>query len=220
MKNILLIIFVLLVTACQNSLNLRTAHDYFQGGLQSAKEGKWYNARMSFGRAWANANLGNAKDNVIAVYAYEYGRASGAICDWDESEKGLLKALELDKKINGPTHMSLIELARMYNAQGSLSQSEKYYFLGKKRLDELQADTKDTIGYANILKSYSAVLNKLGRKEEANALTKREQEIRSVFKYRRSSHGVTPYGMYCDQKSLTKISTRTIYSMQLTRRIE
>ena len=51
-------------------------------GVSNAKEGKWFNARMAFGRAWTNANLGNAEDKVTSVYAYEYGRASDAMCDW------------------------------------------------------------------------------------------------------------------------------------------
>jgi tetratricopeptide (TPR) repeat protein len=204
MKNIFTIIVALILSACVNPINLRTAHDYFQGGLQNAKKGKWFNARMSFGRAWTNANLGKAEDRVTAVYAYEYGRASGVICDWKESERGLLKALELDQKTNGPTHMSLVELARMYHAKGSLSESEKYFAKAKRRLDELEADTKDSIGYANILNVYAKVLNELGKASEAEALTKREQEIRNVFKGRKSGHDVTPYGEHCDQKSLKR----------------
>lgn len=210
MKNIIILITSLFVGGClSNPINLKTAQSYYHGGNQNVVEGKWFNARMAYGRAWTNADLGNADDRVTAVYAYEYGRASGAICDWDESEKGLLKALELDKITNGPFHMSLVELARMYHANGNLTESEKYFSLAKVRLDELQADTRDSIGYANILKTYSEVLIKLGKKSEADTLIKREQEIRNVFKGRNSSHEVTPYGEYCNQKSITRISIPT-----------
>ena len=210
MKNIIIVIAALFLAGClTNPINLKTAQNYYHGGNKNAKEDKWFNARMAYGRAWTNADSGNADDRVTAVYAYEYGRASGAICDWDESEKGLLKALELDKKTNGPFHMSLVELARMYNSKGNLKDSEKYFSLAKARLDELQADTRDSIGYANILKTYSDVLLKLDRKSEADALIKREQEIRNVFKGRKSSHDLTPYGEHCNQKSLTSTSTPT-----------
>ena len=199
-----------LLASCANPLNLHTANEYFQGGRNNAAQDKWFNARMAFGRAWTNADLGNAEDRVKAVYAYEYGRASGVICDWVESERGLSKALELDKKTNGLVHMSLVELARMYHAKGAFEESGKYFGLGKNELDKAQADTKDAIGYANILGEYAEVLSKLGSVEEAKALRKREEEIRSVFKGRTSGHEQTPYGQHCDQKSLAGSSMRTL----------
>ncbi len=168
---------------------------------------------MAFGRAWINANLGKADDKVTAVYAYEYGRTSGAICDWVEAERGLQEALELDRKTNGPVHMSLVELARMYHAKGDLAKSERHFKLGKAELDRLQADTRDSIGYANILAEYAEVLSTLGNSEEASQLEKREEEIRSVFKDRTSNHDQTPYGKFCDQKSLTSTSNRPRYRL-------
>jgi tetratricopeptide (TPR) repeat protein len=200
----LMLLFAFLLASCANPINLHTANEYFQGGVSSAAQDKWFNARMSFGRAWTNADLGHAEDRVTAVYAYEYGRASGAICDWPESERGLLKALELDRKTNGPIYMSLGELARMYHSKGSLEDSEKYFSLAKDALDKVQADTRDSIGYANILNEYAEVLTKLGKIEDAKVLSKREEEIRSVFKDRTSNHKQTPYGKFCDQRTLIK----------------
>jgi len=204
---ILLTLLPFILVACVNPINLHTANEYFQGGQSNMAQGKWFNARMSYGRALTNANVGGANDKVKAVYAYEYGRASGAICDWKESERGLLLANELDKKTNGPVHMSLVELARMYSANGSLEKSKQYFSLAKESLDKIQADTKDSIGYANILDEYSKVLTKLGDNDEAKALKTRELEIRSIFKDRKSGHDVTPYGKHCDQKSLTSSSS-------------
>jgi hypothetical protein len=204
-----------LLVSCANPLNLHTANEYFQGGLSNAAQGKWFNARMAFGRAWTNANLGKAQERVTAVYAYEYGRASGVICDWVESERGLLTAVELDKKSNGPVHMSLVEMARMYHARGALEDSERYFGLAKEALDKVQADTRDSIGYANFLKEYAEVLAKRGKLETAKSLEKREEEIRSVFKDRTSSQEQTPYGEHCDQKSLTSRSTGTLCAAAL-----
>jgi len=198
-----LFLLPLLITACANPLNLYTAKEYFRSGASNAAQNKWFNARMAFGRAWTNADLGNADDRVKAVYAYEYGRSSGAICDWTEAERGLKKAFELDTKTRGPIHMSLLELARMYHAKGDLAMSNEYFQKAKPVLDDLQADTRDSIGYADFLKEYSEVLSALGKTSEASALTKREQEIRSVFKDRKSNHDDTPYGKYCNQRSLT-----------------
>lgn len=197
------LLFPLMLGACVNPINLHTANEYYQGGRSNAAQGKWFNARMAFGRAWTNANLGKADDRVTAVYAYEYGRASGAICDWVESEKGLLKALELDQKTSGPVHMSFVELARMYYVKGNLENSNRYFSLAKEALDKIQADTRDSIAYADFLKEYAEVLLKLNQPENAKPMLSREEEIRRVFQGRKSNHDKTPYGEYCDQKSLT-----------------
>lgn len=155
---------------------------------------------MAFGRAWTNASLGKANERVTAVYAYEYGRASGVICDWNEAERGLFAALEFDKKTGGPIHMSYVELARMYQANNLNEKSEKYFSLAKIVLDEIQADTMDAIGYANILEAYAEVLLKLGKSSEAALLMSRSKEIKAVFKNRESHHEITPYGKYCEKK--------------------
>lgn len=198
MKKVLLLV-VFLIASCANPVNLRTAANYFSAGQSLIQQNKWFDGRMAFGRAWANADLGKAQDQVTAVYAYEYGRASGVICDWNEAEKGLLAALEIDNRTGGPIHMSYVELARMYQARNSNENSEKYFSLAKAALDEKQADTRDPIGYANILEAYSEVLLKLKKKSEAAQLASKAKEIKTLFGNRESRHDVTPYGKYCEQ---------------------
>jgi hypothetical protein len=207
MNKLIPLLFIILLSACANPINLHTGREYFQGGQENAKEGRWFNARMAFGRAWTNANLGKEDDKITAVYAYEYGRASGAICDWTEAERGLKHSYELDLKTKGPIYMDLVELARMYHAKGELNKSNQYFNLAKNELDKLQADTRDAIAYANILAEYAVVLSALGKHTQATPLKKREKEIRDVFKGRTSSHKQTPYGKFCDQKSLIQTSS-------------
>ena len=197
----------LIVVSCANPINLNTANKYFQGGRYNISQGKWFNARMAFGRAWTNAELGKADDQVTSVYAYEYGRSSGVICDWDEAERGLKKAYDLDEKTNGPIHMSLVELSRLYHAKGDLMKSQQYFQKAKQALDAHQADTRDSIGYANILKEYAEVLSANGKANEASEITKRELEIRNLFNDQKSGHDQTPYGKHCDQQSLILRST-------------
>lgn len=194
-------VLLFLLNGCANILNLHTAAEYFEGGKILATQEKWSDARLAFGRAWANADLGREDDYVTTVYAYEYGRASGVICDWKEAEVGLQKSLELDRKTSGPVHMPLTELARMYHAKGDLEESVKYFAQAKTELDKVEADTRDAIAYANILKEYAEVLAKLQRNKEAALLIHRENEIKNVFKGRKSSHEQTPYGKHCSKPS-------------------
>lgn len=201
MKRAAAVVFMSLLAGCANPINLATADRYFRTGVAQEQKEKWFDARMAFGRAWTNAQLGKADDQVTAVYAYEYGRASGAICDWAEAERGLTRAYELDKLSSGPMHMSMAELARMYHAKGDLVKSEQFFSMAKAEFDRLQADTRDAIGYADILAEYADVMSAMGKTGDAGALKKREDEIRNVFKGRASHMDRTPYGKFCDQKS-------------------
>ncbi len=197
------------LAGCVNPINLHTGEQYYQGGIENAKQDKWFNARMAYGRAWTNADIGKADDRTTAVYAYEYGRASGAICDWKEAEHGLLKALELDKKTNGPVHMSLYELARMYRAQGMHEKAEEYFVKTDEKMKAVNAEERDPIGYADFLKEYAQNSNSLGKATEASRLTSLETKIRKTHPGKTRNGDRTPYGQFCDQKSLTKHSTRT-----------
>lgn len=49
----------------------------------------------------------------LAVLWYEYGRTYGAVCDWAQAERGLARALDLDRQASGPVHMDLYETARL-----------------------------------------------------------------------------------------------------------
>jgi len=199
MKQIALIISIFILSACSNPLNLITGRRYFIQGLESVKSGDMFTARMAFGRAWMNANWGHEQEGITAVYAYNYGRASGAICDWVEAERGLLKAYELDQKTKGPLHMSLIELGFMYKAQGAIEKAEKYFNLGKKEADKQHIVTKDPIGYATFLSEYAEVLSLLKKPKEAIRLKNRSEEIKHVFKENSSNKKPIPYGKFCRQ---------------------
>lgn len=202
MKKLLLILSFVFVS-CINPTNLNTASQYFNGGKHLISQNKWFDGRMAFARAWDNARVGGGKQSMIAVYAYEYGRASGAICSWKQAEKGLLKALNLDKKTNGPIHMTYVELARMYHAQGLLGKSNKYFSLGKVELDKLPLDKIDVIAYTKILDEYVNVLSKLKKYQEAKLIKKRSNHVRNTYRNRKNLTDFTPYGKFCHQKEKT-----------------
>jgi len=199
MKKLIVLSGAFLLGACAHSINLHTAENYFHTGEYLVRNNNWGEAREAFRRAWINANAGRANDRAMAVYAYEYGRSSGAICDWQGSEKGLLSAYELDQAADGPVYMSLYEIARMYHAKGDIQKAYEYFARAKTALDAIQAETQDAIGYADFLKGYALVLEQLGRASEAADLRKRESEIREVFKGKKSFVDLTPYGEFCDQ---------------------
>ncbi|MBK6657198.1 MAG: tetratricopeptide repeat protein [Proteobacteria bacterium] len=186
------------ISACANPIVEETAREYYLGGRRNAEQGNWKDARIAFGRALANADLGHVDDKRKAVLAYDYGRASGVICDWAESESGLKRALELDTKTNGPVHMSLLELARMYHAKGDLESALQHFRMGRDALDNLHADTQDPVGYVDILHEYRSVLTEAGNADEARTVSDREAEVRKRLKGSEPKHDHTPYGQHCE----------------------
>jgi tetratricopeptide (TPR) repeat protein len=196
----LLLIVGLMVAGCANPLNLETGRQYFAGGQELARQGNWADARIAFGRAAANASMGGANDKILAACYYEYGRAAGAVCDWEESNKGLQHALALDTKIGGPVHMSLVELARMEHAKGDLNASAKYFARGIEALNGVAADKRDPLGYARVMKEAAAVYSQLGQSATAAQFQTRHDEIVRAFPGKSPDHDQTPYGKYCDQK--------------------
>ena len=198
-KYLTVIAVTLILSSCANPLNRITAQQYYYGGLQSQNNGKWGDATISFSRAYTNTQWGNLSDREAALYAYEYGRTSGAVCDWDNAKKGLEKALQLDTKTNTPLHFDLIEFAQMYQAMGDFTESEKFFSKTLENLDKHNVLTKFPTYYADTLNRYSDVLNHLGKKSQSEAFKKRAEMIKKNNPDGEPYNAI-PYGEFCHQK--------------------
>ncbi len=203
MRNVLgtLLILTVMVSGCVNPINLHTAGKYFQAGHSNLSAGDWVTAQKNFGKAVLNAKLGKADDRAMAVYLYEYGRASGVLCDWTESEKSLIAAYELDRENDGPTHMSLVELTRMHIGRQEFSKAVEYSDKVLPELKNLQADARDPIGYAEFLEEYSLALEQTEKDEaiKIHRMRERAKELRNVFPNAKPFHDKTPYGTQCQK---------------------
>jgi hypothetical protein len=202
MKNITILLGVAaLATTCANDINLRTASHYAQGcqGFQAQNE-RW-KAQTNCGRAATNADLGRAPDRARAALWYEYGRTSGAICDYVEGKRGLNTALSLDEKVDGPAFMSLLELGRLHLDQAKYKEAAEYFQRFDAVLPQEVALKEDPIGYADVLEEYARASEQSGDALKATALRVRSQEIRKANPLKSSNTDRTTYGKYCDQKS-------------------
>lgn len=189
-------------SACANPVNLHTARKYADAGYRNISAGDWVEAQKNFGKALVNARLGKADDRSLAVVLYEYGRASGVLCDWEESAAALNDAYNLDRESDGPTHMSLFELARMYVSQRKFSKAVEYYERVLPEFDRLQADARDPIAYAEFLEEYSSALEQTGRGKAGHIrrLRARAQELRNTFPNAEAVTEKTPYGTHCNKE--------------------
>lgn len=189
----------LTLTSCANPVNRATAQQYYGGGVQNQNKGEWGSAAFSFRRAYINSQVGNLSDKEAALFAYEYGRSSGAICDWENAKQGLDKAYELDVKIGAPLYFDLVEYALMYQAMGEFEKSQGYYAKAISSLDTHNVLDVHPLYYADTLSRYSALLKQLGNNEKAEILKKRADVI---VKETPNSHPyrAIPYGKFCEQK--------------------
>ncbi len=191
----------ILVAACASPINQRHAQNYMLAGYRAMEAGKWFQARMAFGRAVTDAELAGTAPRVKAILYYEYGRSSGVICDWPEAERGLKQAYGLDKESGGPAYMSLNELGRMNFDRQRYADALGYFDQVLPEFDRSQIDTRDPLGYSAFLDEYSITLEKTGRAADAERARKRALEIRSAFPGKDSQTDKTPYGTQCSSPS-------------------
>nr|WP_067296116.1 hypothetical protein [Marinobacterium profundum] len=201
MKKLNLIIFLnIFIVSCANPVNLHTAQNYAQGCSSFQHQGEWWKARKACGRAAINAELGGAAPRAIASLWYEYGRTSGAICDYTEAKKGLELSLKLDKVNNGPILMDYFELARLHFHQKLFEDAVGYYQSGILATSK-EIVSKDPIGYADILDEYGDALKQIGDIKKSEAAVAQSTQLRSFSPSAEAITKSTPYGGFCDQKS-------------------
>jgi len=192
---------IVLVSGCAASINEYNARQHAQAGVKAGKSGEFAKARKEFARALTNARLANADLKLVAVLSYEYGRYSGMICDWVEGEKGLTEAYDLDRQNGGPAYMSLVELARLNLDRQQYGNAVEYFDRVVPELETSHADTRDPIGYAQVLDEYAASLEKTGKNGLAGKFHDRARDLRKAFPGQSSRTDRTPYGTQCHDVS-------------------
>lgn len=141
----------ILSARCSNPINAKTSMRYAQAANRASNSGDWGTARMYWSRAIVNAELGKASAAQLAVFNYEYGRASGVVCEFADAEKALTAAYEIDKQAGGLTYLSLVELSRLNLDQKKYPEAASYFERALSELEAKGALTQAPIEYAYIL---------------------------------------------------------------------
>mgnify|MGYP001768248953 CR=1 FL=1 len=197
---IAVLLMALLVTSCASDISARNAKHHASAADAASKTGDWTTARKQWAQALVNAQLAGAPAQQLAVFNYEYGRVLGVLCFWDESEKYLLKAYQLDHETGGPEFMSLLELSRLKYDQKQYDKSVPYYERAIEALDKVNAPTEAPAEFCVVLDEYAKALLGSGKKEESSSVHTRANEIRSKNPGRQSITDRTPYGAQCASK--------------------
>ena len=188
------------VTGCAPAINQKNAERYEVAGAQAQAAGDWETARLAFARAMVNARSGGMPTRVRAVFHYEYGRSLGVTCFFDEAERELLVALELDEQSKQPRYLALNELARLNLDQRNFLPAVNYFERGLKEMEATGAKQRAPVAYAEMLDEHALALDQTGRRADANALRAEASQIRLSNPGRSSTTDRTPYGTRCSVK--------------------
>lgn len=194
---VVLVLGLLIAAGCGNPINRKTAQNYAGAGYQAINAGDWKLAQKNFGKAIVNAELGGAEPQHMAVLKYEYGRASGVVCDWTNAEAALKEAFNLDAANGGPSYMALYELGRMHFDRKQFAKARSYYDQVYLEFGKVGVETKDPLGFAQYLEEYVVILQETGAQQDAMTYQERAAKIRGMFPEGKSPTEKTPYGTQC-----------------------
>jgi tetratricopeptide (TPR) repeat protein len=196
LRAIPIITALLISTSCVNPLNVITAERYYQNGTDLANQNKWGKARIAYGRALTNVEWGNLPDKTKALYSFNFGRASGVLCDWDNAEKYLEQALTIYSKTEPQLHYELIALAQMNQARGDYKKASEYYSKTIEDVKKHNVDKQMPMAFADTLLKYSEVESKLGNTEKSLQIKNQANVILNNNPDKKLPPAA-PYGKFC-----------------------
>ena len=177
--------------------NEKPISEYMRDGGAAQERGDWDEARRIYALAFSEGNLAQADPRFKAVLHYEYGRSLGVTCSFDEAERQLNLANDLDKHTGGVFYLSLTELARLNLDQRRFAEAVAYLERVMAELDPVITARRVPIFYANVLEDYAMALSGIGRETDAEAAAKRAAEVRGGTPKEQFVPDRTPYGKHC-----------------------
>ena len=201
MKLPILITLIVSLSGCASALNVRNAESHAQAGYAAQRSGNWDAARRQFAQAVVNADLGDADLSGKSIVNYEYGRALGVTCFYDEAEKYLLRSKTIKEQLNLSPYLALYELGLMNEKQGKHDASANYFAQLIPEMKKEGLQNKYPLGVADAFDRYADALEKSGKPNEARLQRKEAAAIRSANPNAQPFGALTPYGTQCAKSS-------------------
>lgn len=190
MKNLSLIVLsialICLLASCAIPINDYTHARYYEAGMQAEHAGDIKAARMYYGRAQINAQIGNLSSAKEAYACYEWARVTGYLGIYADAEKGFVDALTLIEKAKGEAEKlrppALSEYARLLHDTGQHAKAVPIYEKAESELQKLDILKIDALGYASFLDDYADSLKAVGFVEKSAEVAARSAAIRQEHK--------------------------------------
>lgn len=198
-RKLLAMTLIVLAGCVAGGHKLELQRDY-QAAVAAQNGGDWDAARRAWARVVENGRASGEPPAQQAVYHYEYGRSLGITCHFDEAERELLQAYQLDVETDGPAYMSLTELARL-NLDRQRNADAASYFERMLRETNEKVLEQAPAEHAVILDEYADALAGSGNPEQAEQMRAEADMIRSAHPHSQSVTDRTPYGRHCRQSN-------------------
>ena len=193
---ILSLVVTLLLAGCASYAQDQYKYNFYATHAEEAiKAGDWVVYRSNLQAAIDSADSAEAWQSEKSRLYYEYGRASGVLCDWKEAERGLMKALEIRKSIGMPTSAPLVELGRISVDRQDYEGAEKYFSEAYPILQRADAANRFPSAFVAYLDEYATAWEHLHKDAQAASLRARAIELRNTHATTKSTR--TPYGTQC-----------------------
>lgn len=118
-----LIVAAIMTGGCATSREEGDTRALVRLGREAAARDDWIAARRHFARALHDARLADAPAGVLAPLYFDYGRASGALCDWPEASRSLRRTRDLAGSRSRPGRDATLALARVALARGRYAEA-------------------------------------------------------------------------------------------------
>jgi len=211
MKTILLLITMMLTLVGCVSMSARSAQDdyaeVYRYAHMAMQKGDWSTYRRLMRVVIDKSTASGALPEKRAIYWYEYGRASGVICDWIDAEFALTVANNLDAKTGGLVHESLNELGRINVVRKQYEKAVDYFTRASKafaQYHEKNPGMKITnqLGNARTIEDFAYALEQAGgQQSDVKRLRDSAAEIRKKYTGKDGVYeDVTPYGTQCNPR--------------------
>jgi hypothetical protein len=194
-------LILVLATGCAAPINIRNAEAHAQAGYAAKARGDWGTARRQFAQAVVNADLGGADASGKGQVNYEYGRVLGIMCDWDQSEKYLLRSRQFTEESGRSPYLAVYELALLKENQGDAAQAASYLAELLPLMEKENLRSRYPLGVADAYDRYGASLAATDRPTEAERMLQEARNIRSANPDAKPFGSATPYGSACGKAS-------------------
>lgn len=177
---------------------------YVEAGRRAEVSGNWRLAHENYERAFDELRTSSVSDGYRSMTMYNLGRAKGQLCKFEEAEKLLTDALQLEEKVSGPdsgiTTMRIFELGRLHFDRGEFGKAATYFERGIPAVAKLGVEQSDPIAFAATYDEYAVALRAIGKTAEAEVARAEADRIRSANQSRSAKFTPARYNKSCPTK--------------------
>ena len=173
--------------------------EYLQRANAAKIRGDWESAAGQYAQVINHVDLPRDAATRSAMHL-EYGRAMGALCQFGEAEKYLLRAKELAVIAGSSLFPSLYELASLHTAQKRFTESSAWFSQLMPVIERESRVKSSPRLVADTLEKYAVALTATGNAEDADTRRREAEKIRAANPQPASPGTITPYGSHCSRR--------------------